>query len=378
MKRKLTAILGAFALLVAAETAFGQESAAFDQESAAFDQESAAFDQESLVGQAYTPAEAGLCQGDTCAPSGCDSCGGQACRRCPKWTFYGEHLYLRPGNEKVSFGVPIDSSGPEPPETPIPIGREAVADIDFESGFRVGFARVLSSCSSLGADYTHFESDTNSHTQVTAPTVLRSLVFHPSTANAAADFLTAQARYDIDFETADVNYRRMLTCGPRHQLNWLAGVRYAHLQQDFSSVFTNATTVETIETDITFDGGGLRLGLEGERRVGCGLLVYGRGYASFVGGEFNTDYRQGDNFAGTVVDTGWEEDRVVSILDLELGVGWVSSGGRVRLSGGYSFSGWYDVIPTDELIEAVRTNDSTSVDDTLTFDGLVARAEVRY
>ncbi len=69
--------------------------------------------------------------------------------------FYGEYLYLRPGSESFSYAVPIDSEGPNPPQVPIQIGREGVADIGFNSGFRLGFSRCPSLCSSLGADYTH-------------------------------------------------------------------------------------------------------------------------------------------------------------------------------------------------------------------------------
>ena len=320
------------------------------------------------------------CYGDSCYDDAC--CGTSGCRSescCyPKWIVYGQYMYLRPGNEEVSYGVPIDSTGPAPPDTPIQVGREGVADIDFDSGFKVGFARSLSACSSIGAEYTHFESDVESQMSVTAPGVIRSLVMHPSTANAAADFLDARARYDIDFQIGDINYRRIISNSECHELNWLIGGRYVNLQQDFRSVFTNSTTREIVTTDITFDGGGIRVGLEGERRGSLGLMVYGRGYASFVGGKFNSDYTQSDNFAGTVVSGGWQEDRVVSILDLEVGVGWVSPKGRFRFTGGYMFSGWYNVLNTDELIQAIQTNNTTAVGDTISFDGFVARGEVRY
>jgi hypothetical protein len=321
----------------------------------------------------------GFCESDlaSCDPC-CDVCCKPACC-CPKWTVYGEYLYLRPGNEEVSFGVPLNGPiTPPPPALPIQVGREGVADIDFNSGFRAGFGCALGPCSTLGASYTHFESDTESQLQVAAPIVLRSLVFHPGTANAAADFLDGRARYDIDFQLADIEYRRTLARGPLYDVSWLAGIRYAHLEQDFRSVFTNATTIEAVDTDITFDGGGIRLGLEGERRACCGLLVYGRGYASFLSGRYSTAYTQADDFANTVVTTGWDEDRVLSILDLELGVGWVSPQGRLRLTTGYMFSGWYNVINTDELIQAVQDNSTVAVGDTLTFDGLVVRGELRY
>ncbi|MCL4193647.1 MAG: TonB-dependent receptor, partial [Thermoguttaceae bacterium] len=69
---------------------------------------------------------------------------------------------------------------------------------------------------------------------------------------------------------------------------------------------------------------------------------------------------------------------VISILDLEVGGGWRSQNDVLRVTAGYMFSAWYNVISTEELINAVQSADSTNADDTLTFSGLVVRSEVRF
>ena len=69
----------------------------------------------------------------------------------------------------------------------------------------------------------------------------------------------------------------------------------------------------------------------------------------------------------------------MTMLDLELGVGWTSCGGRLHLAAGYLFSAWLNTLQTDEWIDAVNANRFTDVgDDTMTFDGLTARAEYRF
>ncbi|NQT36986.1 MAG: hypothetical protein HQ581_05830, partial [Planctomycetes bacterium] len=305
-------------------------------------------------------------------------CQKACCRPCIR--FFGEFLLLRPGNDKVSFAVPINS-GIVPPAgaAPVQIGPEGIVDCDFEGGFRLGFAFRLDSCSELGLTYSHFEADTTNAISNGAPYVLRSLVSHPGAVAAPTDFLNASARYDIDFQIVDLDYRRVLSRGNRYSLNYVLGLRYAHLGQIFDARFTNATTIETVSTEIRFDGGGIRFGLEGDRKIGdCGFLVYSRAAASLLGGNFRGRYVQSDNFRGTVANTGWSEDGVISILDLELGVGWTSRGGCVRLTTGYLFSGWFNALATDEFIQGVQTNNSVAVGDTLTFDGLSIRTEIRF
>lgn len=302
---------------------------------------------------------------------------GADCGTC--WQFYGDALLLRPGNDKVAFGVPINGAiVPPAGAAPVQIGPDAVADPGFDVGFRVGLIRTLSECSSIGVSYSWFEGDDTNSLTVVQPNVIRSLVYHPGSANAATDFLTATATNQIQFRLADVDFRRIISQGSDYSLNYLIGARYAHLDEVFQSRFTNSTTIEDVNTNIDFDGGGIRFGLEGERQNCQGWLIYGRGYASFVGGRFVGTYSQADSVRGSVVSTGWSEDRVLSILDAEAGVGWASSSGRFRVTAGYMFSGWFNAINTDDFIHAVQTNNSVSVSDTLTFDGFVLRGEIRF
>ncbi len=66
------------------------------------------------------------------------------------------------------------------------------------------------------------------------------------------------------------------------------------------------------------------------------------------------------------------------ILDLELGLGWRGPRDRWRFSAGYLFSAWFNVVSNEEFIRTVQSGQMHGVDDTLTFDGLVARAELRF
>lgn len=323
---------------------------------------------------------------------GCTTCGdalpcGSLCtRQCPSCcgvgthysNVYGEFLYLRARNAEVAYAVPADGPIVAGQPSPIQVGNLGVLDPDFEAGFRGGINIALDTVSSLDVRYTLFESLTEDETSAVAPIVLRSLVTHPSTATAAQDGLSSLASLEIDFDMIDVSYRHLLKCCELFSANYVIGGRYAKLEQQFDSQFLKQG-LETVSTDIDFDGAGLRLGLETER-YSCRnkLHVYANGYASFMAGRFRAHYFQGQAFDPSVVDAEWEAGRIVPILDLEAGVGWTSSGGKLSLSAGYLVSAWFNTVTTQDFVHAIQANDYLGLSDTMTFDGLQARLAYRF
>jgi hypothetical protein len=314
----------------------------------------------------------------------------KSCDECcpPFWTHrtgaFAEYLLLRPRSAEVAYAVPINGAIVPPPANPVQVGPVALVDPDYTSGFRAGASWALDSCTSIVGTYTWFENHTTHAVSVDAPLVLRSLVTHPGTANAAADYLAASADQSVDFEFADLDYRSVWWLGECSVVNWSVGARYAQLTQDFASQFTDAGTVDSVATAVDFDGGGIRLGLDGERHHGSrGFLLYGKGALNLIAGEFRASYFQGSDQYPEIVNTAWKAGRIVPILDLELGAGWQSPCGRFRVTTGYVVNMWFNTLTTDSWIRSVGQNnfvgqaDAISYD-TLTFDGFTARAEYRF
>ena len=101
--------------------------------------------------------------------------------------------------------------------------------------------------------------------------------------------------------------------------------------------------------------------------------------ASFVGGEFRTDYREKNQFGGAVaVMSDYEDYRLMSILESEVGVSWQSTSGRFSVHGGYQVMGWFEAITTADLINAVHQIAFNDLGDLIMFGGLVLRAEARF
>jgi hypothetical protein len=316
---------------------------------------------------------------DVCSP--CEAiCEGPSSCFTHRWTFFGEYLLLRPRDAAVAYGVAFNGPVTSPPDVPIQIAKVGVVDFDYQSAFRVGFSRALDNCTSLGASYTHFDTSNLNTIGTTEPFVVRSMVSHPSTLTATSDGLDAAALYSLNFNLADLDGRWMFYCNQRSSISLLGGLRYASLNQEFLSQFA-VNGDETVATNLKFEGGGIRVGLEGERKIGChGLMVYGRGTASFLGGSMRGSYAQGQAFDASVVDTGWKAGRVVDILELELGIGWTGPRDRLRFLAGYQFSAWGNMVKTDQFIQAVQTNnfvDLGKTDSVMTFDGMFIRAELR-
>lgn len=313
----------------------------------------------------------------------CGTCSMPVANCCctPWWAhrtgIWGEFLLLRPGSSDLTYAVEQDDVVADS----FPTGPVAIAGIDEEAGFRVGFSVAHSDCTSLVASYTRWDGDTESSLLANPGNVLNSTIIHPSTATTGATALSAASSQEMSFQLADIGYRHLIRATDATALNWTAGLRYGNLEQQMRAEQTNsvATGLTTVDTDIDFDGFGLMLGLDGERRSHrSGLLCYGRGLASFLAGEWDANYTQVNQFGGGVVANQIEDFRVTPVLEVEIGLGWQSRCGRLRATTGWMTSAWYDSLSTRSYVDAVRSGATGDIGETITFTGLTSRVELRF
>jgi hypothetical protein len=311
---------------------------------------------------------------------------GECCYPPPPWAHrcnvYIDYLYLRARDSELAYAAPVD--GPvTPPGNPANPGNQVaplgMLDPEFKSAYRIGFWWAKDDSTSCGLSYTRFESHVNSSIDIQPGLFIQSLVTHPGVQNAEDNWQRASARFDTDFELLDADARWLLAGGDCFGLNLLAGLRFGRLRQDFSSAYA-VNGWRNVGTGAHFDGGGLRLGLDGARYVSDrGLMVYGRGIVSLLAGQIKASYVQTSAFSGTEVNTYWKAGRIVPTLDLEAGIGWRSRCDRLRLSLGYVYTTWFNTLAMDEWIDAVNANSFAGLgDDAITFDGLVAHGEWRF
>lgn len=317
---------------------------------------------------ANKPAGSGLRDIPTACQSNpsCNVCSTSTACLTHGFSVWGEHLYLRPRNAEVAFGVPV-ATGSDPTRQ---VGRIGMTDPDYNSGVRLGLEYVLDGLTSVSAQYSWFESTTDN--AISAPEV--GAAVEPLVGVTNDRFSSAMASHRLRFDWVDLDYRRVIDCVGNQKLTFLAGTRLGQYTQEFNSHFSANGTLSAM-SEIDFDGAGLRLGLEGERYTQSRRwFVYGKTAANLVAGEFTADYNQ----SNPATTTQWEAGRIVPMLDLELGTGWQSRCGTWRISGGYLVSAWYNTVTTDEWLDAVDKNSFVGLSDTMTFDGVVIRCEARF
>lgn len=292
---------------------------------------------------------------------------------------FAEFLYLQPRDVDVAYALPQDGlllAGA------VPMGHVAMANPGYAAGFRVGAFFATRNDARFTGTWTWYNNNSSSSTAVDDPFLINPLTAFPGTFNAGFPAQAASADYGIDFQFVDFDYEVTALACDSYWIGYVAGVRYGDLQQQFTAVypFANPDGTTRVDSDIFFNGLGFRLGVQGERLIGrsLGFRLYGRGIASLLAGSFRTSYEQQNQFNGLEVTTGLREDRIVPVMDLELGVAWVGPRGHWRFAAGYMISAWYNTITTPVWIHGVQQTDFTSLEDHLTFDGLVARIESRF
>jgi hypothetical protein len=309
---------------------------------------------------------------------GCDDC----CKGwCHRFNVFGEFLYMRPRDAEVAYAVAIDGA-PADPAVPVYQASEVrVVDPDFQPGFRVGGGFTLDECSQIVATYSQLDADTSDSFTVgggVGEPLIRSLV-SPFPVTAADDGLDAAANLFVQFKTLDVDYKGLFAYCDDYRVAYVVGVRYAKLNQEFNAAF-GVNGFQNVATDVDFEGVGAKFGLEAERfGRNKQWFVYGKGSVSAVGGDFRADYFSANDADDLIVDTSWKAGRMVTITDVEFGLGWQNCCGNFRLSGGYMYSTWFNIVRTNEWIDSVQLNNFTDRSDNykgmMTFDGLTARAE---
>jgi len=319
---------------------------------------------------------------DSCGDDCCDKPDwlGTCCRTPWRWCgLYADFLYLQPRNASVPFAVPQNGIGFAGSAPNGPVG--SVIPV-YRPGFRVGGSVLIGPASRLTGSYTWYESHTGANISATPGGVLNPLTMFPGTFNAGFTAETASAAHDLDFQLADGNYEALFINCDRRWIGLMAGAVYGQLQQDFwaNYPFNPPNGATRVESHVDFHGAGIQLGLEGEQRVwrNHGFCVYGRGMSRFLCGQFRSSYVQTNEFNGVEVTTSIKDARIVPLLDLELGVSWISPKAGLRLYGGYMLNSWFNSVSTPAWIGSVQNSTFLPGSRSITFDGLVARAQISF
>lgn len=290
-------------------------------------------------------------------------------------SLYGDFAHLATHDADLPYATHVDG----PVSNSASLSPSSTLQPEFNAGYRAGLVLALSRCASLVAGYSDFRNEVSDTIALSGSTGwVRAELIHPSTADVATDSLIARARNDINLRLFDLSYRGHVYGNEKSAVNWLLGVRYARLEQRLQAAYfiDGATSVDAA---IDFNGIGPRLGLDGERLLDLGFLLYGEVFGGLLIGDVDAEYLQQNENAGvqaTAVMNG--ESRVIPQLEMELGTGWQNDFGNLRLRAGYYVGIWFNSATSRSWISDVRLNDISDVDDTQLFHGMMIRAEYRF
>lgn len=314
--------------------------------------------------------------GDMAPMAVCDRCG-KDWKDCKcdghGWTFFGQWLLLQPKGADPVFAVRSSTC------TSPPLGSAEQLDFGSESGFKIGIGRALHEpCSEIMATWTHFESNEDHSATIAAPFTLRPLLTHP-VLNSCDDGTTVSARADatIDFDRVELDYRRYIDMGCI-RAEYAVGFAYGQLNQDlFAEYGDGPVVVDRVEVVTDSFGYGVHVGAGGEYGHGC-CRAFGRIDFTVLNADTDARYRQIDAFTGQEALYKEQLDRIMPILDLELGIA-VDVTQCMVLKVGYMYSFWFNVVTPADFVDHVHDGSiDGDVHDTLTFDGVFVRLEVTW
>jgi hypothetical protein len=155
-----------------------------------------------------------------------------------------------------------------------------------------------------------------------------------------------------------------------------AGPRYANVDQSLNVTYAGGDVLtDRVHRCTCFDGGGVRAGGETHWKVLDHLGLYLRGSASLLTGRFHScKFEEANGF--TVVDVAERYTRVVPMVDM--GVGLSFEKGNWRLSAGYEFMTWYNMVDASDFIDDAHPAKLIRSVGNLGFDGVVFRAEMSF
>ncbi|MFO0877405.1 MAG: Lpg1974 family pore-forming outer membrane protein [Gemmataceae bacterium] len=255
-----------------------------------------------------------------------------------------------------------------------PQGEIKSLDGGYDSGFRLsaGF-RAPEAPWEMVLRYTYFHGDNDASYQGTADTAIFPTLTHPITMQRAQ---AVYASNHVQFHLADLELTRLVPFDNLGNLRVFAGPRFVNVEQGIGATYQagNGAVAQTCRWS-EFNGGGLRAGAESEVWFADCLGLYLRGSATLMTGHFTNSRTELVN-STTIVDVGERTTRLIPMMDLGVGLNFRRN--NWRLSIGYEFMNWFDMVDSSDFSDDANPSKLQRASSNLGFDGLVFRAEVSF
>ncbi len=244
------------------------------------------------------------------------------------------------------------------------------------SGFRVGAGyRLPGEGWEAGFNYTYFHDNANDLAGRPAGGSLFPTLTHPGMVEVA-DSALADAK--LNYNVYDVEVGKHFHPSEALDVRAFAGPRFATIGLENNAYYNGGDARnDHVHSRIDFNGGGLRMGAEGQWSIWKGLGLYARGGASLMSGTFRSTLTETTNSgASTLVNVTDRFHKMVPVAELGLGVSWKYRNWRV--SAGYELVNWFGAVDSPDFVDDSHLGKMSRRTGDLGLEGLVLRAELEF
>jgi len=273
--------------------------------------------------------------------------------------------------------------------TPIlgPAGQINSLPSGYESGFRAGFGWISpvtemetvlrysyysnQSDMQIAAPANGFFAGTEAQNGLVPKSLAGALYPTQTVPGLINQVVNAKAQANVIYQIADIEFAKRWQINDWIGLRFLAAPRFANLNQLFQVHYAGGdVNTADISRQITFNGGGLRLGGSADAVLAGNWGVRLTGSASLVTGNFQGRMTEVANGAAILSAT----DRFVSMVPIvDLGIGLNYNAGGWNFTLGYEFQNWINVLQGYNFVDDANPAKFQREFGNLGFDGLALR-----
>ena len=251
------------------------------------------------------------------------------------WVAKVDYLNWSINRQGLDFAVATDGTAQA-------VGNGSVRNLDFgqASGVRVGVGYLFASGWDLTGNYTYFRNSTSASAQEPAGGNLWATRSHPNF-NQEAETAAASGSFDYDVFDLEAGYGYRFN--ESVAIRPFGGLRWANIDQNLNVRYDGRDfTNGVVDNNLTMDGFGFRVGMDGYWHLGHGWSLFGRGAGSVMYGKFRSRLLETDmNGADTIVNVRDNYSQAVPVLETSMGAAWQYEG--FQFAAGYELNNWFDL-----------------------------------
>ncbi len=191
---------------------------------------------------------------------------------------------------------------------------------------------------------------------------------------------SARASSNLDYDVIDLELAKRFDANDRLEIRLAGGARIASIQQKFNVAY-DATPLGAgqvlVNSPISFDGIGIRVGGEGYWHILGGLRAYAKMYGSLVSGELRSSLRETiNNGSQTTINVTEHTDRMIPVAEMGIGLAYITDHLQVKF--GYEMTNWFNLIDSVDFVDGNSFGKTQRRQGDLSLEGLALQIGVMF